>query len=172
MQKQDLSARRFTTSAIHIIEQLGPRAADRSMASAVTPSSLTMLTLWSLLRWERKVGIVALERMGVEVDALARDVDRALSAECEEIARLAGEPEWRALPSGRPAVVVDFDRPLEPILATAEHEAMDLGHTWVGTEHLLLATVRLAGPRLRELLDRHGIGYEGLQRAVLDVLRS
>jgi ATP-dependent Clp protease ATP-binding subunit ClpA len=172
MPKQDLSARHFTTSATHIVEQLWSRAADRGMCSEVNEQSVTMLALWSLLRWERKVGLVALERMGAEVDALARDVDRALSAVCEEIRQHAAPPRLKVLPSGRSAVVVDFDASLEPLLAAAEHEALGLGHHWVGTEHLLLAAVRLAGPRLREVLDRHGVGYDGVRQAVLGVLQS
>ena len=64
MENQELSTRHFTTSAIHSIEQLCPRAADRSMTAEVTEQTALMLALWSILRWEWKVGLVALERMG------------------------------------------------------------------------------------------------------------
>ena len=111
MQNQELSARHFTTSAIHIVEQLWLRAADRSITTEVTEQTVPMLALWSILRWERKVGLVALERMGVEVDALARDVDRALHAACAEIRRQAGPPESQTLSSDQRAIVVDFDTP-------------------------------------------------------------
>lgn len=169
MKKQDLSARHFTTSAIHIVEQLLPRAADRSME--VTEQTVTMLALWSLLRWERKVGLVALERMGGEIDALAREVDRALSEACAEIHQRTGPPKLQVLPSGQRAIVVDFNTPLEPLLAAAEHEAIALGHNWVGTEHLLLAAVRLACPRLREVLDRHRVGHDEVRQAVVEILQ-
>src|SRR6516165_3996726 len=102
------------------------------MSSEVTEQTVPMLALWSILRWERKVGLVALERMGVEVDALAKDVDRALHAACAEIRRQAGPPESQTLSSDQRAIVVDFDTPLEPLLAAAEHEALGLGHNWVG----------------------------------------
>lgn len=171
MQNQDLSARHFTNSSVNIIEQLFPRWADRSMPEPITEPMAVTLALWSLLRWERKVGLVALERVGVDADALARDVNRALSDEpagMRSVAPSHPHDPW-ADDGGR---VVDFDTPLEPYLAAAEREALGLGHGWVGTEHLLLAAVRTAGPRLRAVLDRHGVGYDGVRQAVLEVLQS
>jgi ATP-dependent Clp protease ATP-binding subunit ClpA len=172
MRNEELSSRHFTTSAIHIVEQLSSRAADRSMSSEATEQTVPLVVFWSILRWERKVGLVALERMAIEVDALARDVDRALSAASSEIRQHAGPPTPHVLPSGHSVVMVDFSARLKPLLAAAEHEALGLGHSWVGTEHLLLAAVRLAGPRLGEILDRHNVTYDAVQQAVLAVLKS
>jgi hypothetical protein len=172
MQKEQLAARHFTTSAIHIVEQLGPRAADRSIHTELTEQTIPMLALWSVLRWERKVGLVALERVGVEIDSLARDVDRALEAACEEVRRRTGPPKLQTLPSGQRCMVVDSQAPLAPLLVAAEHEALGFGHNWVGTEHLLLAVVRLADSRLREVLERHRVTYEEVRRAVLELLQS
>src|SRR5436305_1041053 len=64
-------------------------------------------------------------------------------------------------PAGQPCLVVDREAPLAPLLAAAEHEALGLGHRWVGTEHLLLATLRQAAPSLCQVLQRHGVTYEG-----------
>jgi hypothetical protein len=161
---RELAARHFTTSAIHIIEQLWPRAADRSMSSEVTEQTVPMLALWSVLRWERKVGLVALERMGVEVDALAHDVDRALGAACAEFRRVNGPPRLQTLPSGQQGVVVDFRAPLAPLLDAAEHEALGLGHAWVGSEHLVLGIIRVADARLQEVFDRDRVAYDGCGR--------
>ena len=74
-----LSARKFTTSAVHIVEQLYARAADRRMSSEVSEQTVNLLAHLAILRWERKVGLAALERMGVDIDSLARAVDMALS---------------------------------------------------------------------------------------------
>lgn len=131
-----------------------------------------MSYFWAILHWERKVGLITLERMGVEVDALARDVDGALGAACSELREQMGPPTLVTLPSGQRGLVLDFRAPLEPFLMAAEHEARELGHDYVGTEHLLLAAVREADPRLRQVLDRHGLGYEGLRQAVLAALSS
>jgi hypothetical protein len=170
MQNQELSARHFTTSAIHIVEQLWPRAADRSITTEVTEQTVPMLALWSILRWERKVGLLALERMGVAVDALAGDMDRALDVACAEIRRQAGPLEFQTLSSGQRAIVMDFNTSLEPLLTAAEHEALGLGHNWVGSEHLLLAILRLADLRLREVLERHRVVYDGVRQVVQKLL--
>jgi len=172
MENAKLAARNFTQSAIHIIEQLCPRAADRRMSSEATEQTMNMLTLLAILRWERKVGVVALERMGVDLDSLARAVDQALAATCTDIRQHAGPPEYQTLPSGQRAVVVDFDTPLEPLLSTAEAEALGMDHEYVGTEHLLLATIRRACPRLREVLQDHGITYVRVKAPIIEVLRS
>jgi ATP-dependent Clp protease ATP-binding subunit ClpA len=171
MDNANLAARNFTQSAIHIVEQLCPRAADRRMTSEANEQTVNMLALLAVLRWERKVGVVALERMGVNIDALARAVDDALSATCADIRQHAGPPEYQTLPSGQRAVVVDFDTPLEPLLATAEAEALGMDHEYVGTEHILLATIRRACPRLREILQAHGITYVRTKAPIIEVLR-
>jgi len=171
MENEKLAARNFTQSATHIIEQLCPRAADRRMSSEATEQTVNLLALLAILRWERKVGVVALERMGVNIDKLARDVDEALSAACAEVRQKAGPPEYQTLPSGQRAVVIDFDTPLEPLLATSEAEALGMDHEYVGTEHILLATIRRACPRLREVLQNHGITYVRTKAPIIEVLR-
>ena len=69
-------------------------------------------------------------------------------------------------------MVVDFDTPLEPLLTAAEGEALGMDHEYVGTEHLLLATIRRACPRLREILQNHGITYVRVKTPIIEVLRS
>lgn len=172
MENAKLTARGFTASAIHILEQLWPRAADRRMSDAVTEQSINMLTFWSLLHWERKVGLAALERMGVSIDSLSKAVDRVLIGLCQAIRQKAGPPEYQTLPSGQRAVVVDFDTPLEPLLTSAEAEALWMDHTYIGTEHLLLAIIRRSCPRLREVLQLHGITYVRAKTMVIELLRS
>jgi ATP-dependent Clp protease ATP-binding subunit ClpA len=171
MHNEELSGRHFTTSAIHVVEQLWPRAADRGMISEVNEHTLPTLALWSILRWERKVGLVSLERMGVDVGALADDVGRTLDAAAAEIRQRAGPQRLQTLPSGQCGIVVDFQTPLAPLLAAAEHEALELGHSWVGTEHLLLAVIRLADPGLCEVLTQHRIMYDGARQAVVKCLQ-
>jgi ATP-dependent Clp protease ATP-binding subunit ClpA len=172
MLNEELCARHFTTSAIHIIDQVWARAADRSMGSAeITEQTVAMLLLWSLLRWERKVGLVALERSGVEPDALARDLDRLLSAASSEAGRQrADQRQFLVLPSGQRGEVIDVRNPLEPVLTQAEHEALALGHNYVGSEHLLLALIRRASPLLSGLLVQHSVEVERIRKAALEIL--
>lgn len=164
MQNEGLSARRFTDSAVRIVEQLWPRAMDRGMSSEVTEQTVPMLALWSVLRWERKVGLVALERNGVNVDALACDVDRAIDAACGDFRRANGPPQVCG-------VVVDFLAPLAPLLETAERESLSLGHDWVGSEHLVLALIRIADLRLKRVLEQHGVAYDAVRKSILEILQ-
>jgi len=172
MQNEKLSARGFTMSAIHIVEQLGPRAADRRMSGEITEHTMLALTLRAILSWERKVGLVALERLNIDLHSLAKGVDQALLAICNDIRKHAGPPQYQTLPSGQRAVVVDFDTPLEPLLAAAEAEALWMDHTYIGTEHLLLAAIRRAPPRLREVLQEHGINYVRVKGTIIEILRN
>src|SRR5262245_32417300 len=141
-----LSARHFTDSAQRAIDHVRERAGDRGMFSGeLNEATAGMLVLLSILRWERKVGRAAFERLGVDHDALAREVDAAINEEGRK-ARKPGGPQFKTLPSGERAIVTDMETPMRPLLDRAEHEALALGHDWVGTEHLALAAVRLACP--------------------------
>jgi ATP-dependent Clp protease ATP-binding subunit ClpA len=167
-----LSARHFTDAAQRVVEHIKDRALDRGMISGeLTEATTGMLALLSMLRWERKVGRAALERMGVSLDALARELDAAIDEEGRE-ARRPGGPRFETLPSGARAVFVDTQTPRRPLLDQAEHEALSLGHNWVGTEHLLLAAVRQACPRLQDTLRRHAITYDGVRKVILDLLQA
>jgi ATP-dependent Clp protease ATP-binding subunit ClpA len=170
MLKQNLAARHFTTVAIDIVEQMWPRAAARGMSSEVNEKTVALLALWSLLRWERNVGLTALAQMGVELDGLAKEVDQVLSDECGESRRHAGTPKFQVLPSGAKAIMVDFNTPLEGLLTAAEHEAIALRHTYVGSEHLLLAIIQRACPRLRAVLQARGVTFDRVKEIVLLLL--
>src|SRR5688572_6421021 len=119
---QPLSDRHFTDSAINIIAQLGPRAIERGISTEINDQTILMLALWTVLRWERKLGLVALERLGVEANAMATDVDWELNVACTEERQRMGPPKLQTLPSGQRGIVVDFQTPLAPLLKAAEQE--------------------------------------------------
>jgi Clp amino terminal domain, pathogenicity island component len=55
-----------------------------------------------------------------------------------------------ALPKpDRPVAGWDSVELLEPLLDEAQHQATELGHDYIGSEHLVLAIAKLAEPRLR-----------------------
>jgi ATP-dependent Clp protease ATP-binding subunit ClpA len=173
MFEEKWNARHITDSAQRILRQIPSRAGDRGLA-VVDDSSIVMLALWSLLLWERKVGRAALEQMGVDAFDLARGVDRLLEDKAREHP-VAYNPETQQLVLVRtrqPYRHWDFDALLEPLLQQAEHESLELGHNWVGSEHLLLAVVRLADPTLSQVLRRHSVEHGPVKEAVLGVLRS
>ena len=65
----------------------------------------------------------------------------------------------------------NFTERVRKVLAMAREEAVRLHHEYVGTEHLLLATIRRACPRLREVLQEHGITYVRVKAPIIEVLR-
>lgn len=156
MVSNDQHARGMTSTAQHILEQLPSRAGERGLLT-VDDVSIVTLTLWSLLCWERKVGVSALERMRVDRFGLARDVDRLLI-------------EARGEQKGKPHEVRDFGSLTEPLLQQAQHEAEELGHTWVGSEHLLLAIVRMADPVLAASLQQHHVNHERVKESVEELV--
>jgi ATP-dependent Clp protease ATP-binding subunit ClpA len=66
----------------------------------------------------------------------------------------------------------DFDDLLEPLLRQAEHEAKELRHDYVGSEHLVLAILQVAAPVLSAILRQHGVSYERVKDSVVRLLGS
>ncbi|MFN0178864.1 MAG: Clp protease N-terminal domain-containing protein [Gemmatimonadales bacterium] len=78
------------------------------------------------------------------------DVDlTALAADLQERIRPAPPVDW---PDGKDGT----DQPPPGLLNAAAAEARDLGHCYVGTEHLLVAMARGEGPAA-EALVAHGV---------------
>ena len=171
MYSKELAAKHFTTCAVHIVDQLWPRAGDRNMVTELTEETVPMLCLWTLLRWERKVGLVVLDKIGVDLNPLAHDIDEALDAACADVLEQTGPRKFQTLGSEH-YIVIDERKPLMPLLAAAEHESIGLGHNWVGSEHLLLAIIKLANPRLRSVLERYHVEYEAVRQAIVHILAN
>ncbi len=158
--RQSLGARGFTQDAVKVVEDAGSRAHARGLLLVRSPP-VDALVLWSLLRWERKLGKVALEQLHVDVQRLENELDDELrkcsSMESEVIACMP-DVEWETL--------------MEPFLVRAEDEAGKLGHDWVGTEHLLLAAVSRKDSMATDLVVRHQIGHEAIRHAVIELLSN
>ena len=86
--RQELYDRECVAGLIHVIEQV-PLRAEVRRPLGIHRSSVGLLLLWSLLRWERTFLIQTLERLGVNLWSLTRDVDEALKL-CSKQARAAG----------------------------------------------------------------------------------
>jgi hypothetical protein len=165
--------RHLTDAAQRILKQVPDRADDCGL-EVVDDTTIVMMALWSLLLGGRKVGRGALEQMGVDRFDLARELGGLLDQKGDETP-VAYDPKRQQLwlvKTGEPYRGWDFEGLLEPLLREAEHEALGLGHKYVGSEHLLLAIVRLADPALSELLRRHGAEYGRVKETVLRVLQS
>ncbi len=55
-------------------------------------------------------------------------------------------------------------------LTVAKEESSRIGHTYVGTEHLLLAACKLADVDLKAILDRHGVSADKVETEIHRVL--
>jgi ATP-dependent Clp protease ATP-binding subunit ClpA len=169
--KSKWAQRRITDEARRILEQIPSRAFDRGL-HVVDSASIAMLALWSVLLWERKVGLVALEQSGVDRFDLVRGMDRLLKGKASEHPVVYDKRRGVLVlaDTHQPYDGWDFEDLFEPLLRQAEHESKELGHNYVGSEHLVLAIVRLADPELRALLQQHGVSHKTITETVVSLL--
>jgi ATP-dependent Clp protease ATP-binding subunit ClpC len=107
--------------------------------------------LLALLLLPGSTGTGLLVSAGADLEALARDTERALGSGSRE-------PDAGGhLP---------FDPQTKRVLETALREALGLGHDFIGTEHLLLALVVVDGTAASTALGAAGIRAGALREAV------
>jgi ATP-dependent Clp protease ATP-binding subunit ClpA len=164
----ELKSRRFDETAERIIRQITERAYDRSFL-VWNERSLPLLALWTLIRWERKLAVAALERMGIDLSSLANDLDTMLDKRRDAHAAEALNCRLVYAASNEPAPL-DWEPYFKPFLKAASAQAAELHHHWVGTEHLLLAIIATADAELTAILHRYGISREGVRQAIVDLL--
>jgi len=164
-----------------MVEQAAHRARDRGL-HYVDAASYAVLLLWTLIRWERKVGLVALERMGVDLERLARELDGILSRKADEnpivinghtgdiVNERTGDIVYKR--ANRGFIGADYDAISQPLLGHAKQKAREMGHDYVGSEHLLLAIVEVADPELNRVLDSHLMTETNVRETILDLLGS
>jgi ATP-dependent Clp protease ATP-binding subunit ClpA len=96
---------------------------------------------------------IALNRLGVR----QQDVLERL------LAREPGEPD-------QPTGPIPFDDEAKGVLRSAVDEAINLGHNYIGTEHLLLALARQPGYASAQILGALGQDVESVQSTLLEEL--
>ena len=69
----------------------------------------------------------------------------------------------RLLPRRRPGPRAKTGRPAEPYLAAGAEQARRLGHSYVGTEHVLLALIRNPDGGATALLRQFGVSTETVE---------
>ena len=164
-----LSARHVTDSGQRILLQVPMRASERGLR-IVDDDCFVMLTLWSLLLWERKVGLVALERLGVDWLLLTRILDQLLTAKADENPVVCYQGVLVHERTRQPYTGWEFRAHFERLLGQAEHEALAMVHEYIGSEHLLLAVVRMASSEFATVLSKAGITYERVSKSVRETL--
>ncbi len=138
----------FTDSARRCIDDAQSRASARGMLGKLPP----ILILWAMLRWERKVGVIAIEECGVDLSVLERDT----------------EVELQSFPDGDWRDGVDFVQ-IKAVANQAVAEAVLRGHNYVGSEHLVLALCRVENQAIQRLFQKHGVSAEKYAAAVKSI---
>jgi hypothetical protein len=119
--------------------------------STVLPEHIAV----ALLREGQGVGAASLVNRRVPFDELERELGEQLQATASAVS----DPREPTL--GSRAILV---------LEQAIIESTELGHSYVGTEHVLLSLVRNPAEVPAQVLVRHGAGWEEVRREVLRLL--
>ena len=69
-------------------------------------------------------------------------------------------------------MITNFCEKAQKIIAIAESIAFDFGHSSVGSEHLLLAFLKVKDTKVKKLLENQNIDYETIQRELLQVFEK
>ncbi len=108
------------------------------------------------------LGLIS-EEQGVAAQAL-RSMNVTINRVSEQIAELA-KPRMRA-PTGH----IPFTPELKKALENSLREALQLGHNYIGTEHLLLGLIRDREGPACEVLARLGVRPEDIRARVIELL--
>ncbi|WP_203832772.1 Clp protease N-terminal domain-containing protein, partial [Actinoplanes lobatus] len=106
--------------------------------------------LLGLTRQREGVAAMVLERLGVSLEAVRQQV--------EEVIGQGQEPSGGHIP---------FTPRAKKVLETSLREALQLGHNYIGTEHLLLGLTREGDGVAAQVLDRMGADRDQVRRQVV-----
>lgn len=109
-----------------------------------------------------------------EGDSVATGVLQSLGVELERVRHQVIATIGQAAP-GAGAIYAErrpaerFDDVTRRVIALAENEALGLGHTWVGTEHLVLGLIAANGSIPQKILGKLGLTIEKVREQVAKV---
>jgi hypothetical protein len=112
--------------------------------------------LLGLVREGEGVGALALQQLGVELAAVRRRVTDVV------------KPGAPGTASGAPP----FTPRAKKVLELSLREALDLGHNYIGTEHLLLGLIREGQGVASQVLIAAGLTPEKVRRKVIELLQG
>ena len=101
------------------------------------------------------VGREILQTMGINLDAVSKDLDSLLSDKPSVVGQVAGQ--------------IYITPQLDAVVEAAQMEADRLHDEYIGTDHLLLAMSRSTDPQIRRVLGRHQITPEAIYTSLRDV---
>jgi ATP-dependent Clp protease ATP-binding subunit ClpA len=118
------------------------------------------LMLWTLLRWETKVARAVLLKLGVDLWDMEKKLDALLRKQVQKSGHRIRDDLARSIASGQSEIA--------QLLDGAQKQATDLGHSYIGTEHILLAILSDPSPQLSSYF--HGLGL--FHRPVMDAVKA
>ncbi|MFC2106035.1 Clp protease N-terminal domain-containing protein, partial [Candidatus Bipolaricaulota bacterium] len=101
------------------------------------------------------VGREILQAMGINLDALSKNLDNLLSDKPSVVGQVAGQ--------------IYITPRLDSVVQAAQMEADRLHDEYIGTDHLLLAMSRSTDPQIRRVLGRHQITPEAIYTSLREV---
>jgi ATP-dependent Clp protease ATP-binding subunit ClpA len=117
------------------------------------------LLLMAIVSGDLKVGLAALQRLGIDLSSFKMELESSIQLDAANYK-----------PRTSPLDVSQVHASFQPLLSTAARYADRLQHTWVGTEHLLLAAVDVTAPPVSTILERHNMNVQAIQATVLELL--
>jgi ATP-dependent Clp protease ATP-binding subunit ClpA len=112
--------------------------------------------LLGLLRVTDGLAAQALQALGISLDAARR-----------EVRQIVGQDEVAKLPSHIP-----FTPRAKKVLELSLREALQLGHNYIGTEHILLGLIREGEGVAAQVLVKLGAGLNRVRQQVIGMLRA
>jgi ATP-dependent Clp protease ATP-binding subunit ClpC len=109
--------------------------------------------LLGLIREGEGVAALALEALGISLEDARRDIEK-----------LIGQGE--AIPTGH----IPFTPRAKKVLELALREALQLGHNYIGTEHILLGLIREGEGVAAQVLQKLGADLARVREAVVELL--
>ncbi len=111
--------------------------------------------LLGLLREEPGLAVQVLERLDVSPEAMRNEIERVVGGG-----------------SGTSADHIPFTPRAKKVLELSLREALQLGHNYIGTEHLLLGLIREGDGVAAQVLAKHGVDLERTRQEILHLLAS
>src|SRR5438094_3231375 len=124
--------------------------------------------LLGLVREGEGIASGVLESMGISLEALRRKVLETLGTSGQP----RGDQPQRGASAPHPRGPFSrFDHTSKRVLALSQDEAVRFGHTWIGTEHLMLGLIREGESVAARALDSLGVELGAARAAVEKVIQ-
>ncbi|MCA2176446.1 hypothetical protein LDL08_09655 [Nonomuraea glycinis] len=140
----------LTERATHALDVAKQKAAADGMEAASADH-----IMHGLIHLNAGVGVHALRSLGASLDALSRSIERS-----------------RGDNPAEPSQAISFDHRAQEVIRLARLEASDLGHRYVGTEHIVLGLLRENRSLTAAQLHSQGIELARVRQHILGVLRG